>query len=420
MPEATEAKFPSGFRADDVRTLTDHLNHRHSVVLIGMKRVGVSSFIKFFVNRQKKRRQFFIYVDLNDLVELTLPAFWILLLTRLVDNVQKSALPEFKKSQARRLFIQSIQLKDDFFTLESIRKILGVIAAAGSVPVFFINRFDRLERTLTPELLSNLISLYDSVQHHLSYVFTSYRPLYRLSPKVFHQNHLATFARDFYLKPTAKGDTLTLLNSFEKRYHVKLNRSQKKFLTNLTGGYIQYLQLSIIILSKLKLIPKAEKSLFDLLSQDEQISFQSEELWSSLTKPEQEIVAEIAGGKKIIGKPCEACEYLWNTGIVAENSGRVKIFSPFFSAYVNSLVTLKPARNEFTKKEALLFNLLKEYHHRICDRDTIIDAVWPENKESGITDWAIERLISRVRSKLQEKHSSYQILTIHTRGYKLT
>jgi DNA-binding winged helix-turn-helix (wHTH) protein len=419
MPETAEANFPANFRLNDVKTLTSCLDQHHSVVLIGMKRVGVSNFLKFFVNRQKNRRQFFIYVDLNDLIELTLSAFWILILTRLVDNVQKSKLAEAGKRRSRRLFIQSIQLKDDFFTLESIRKILAEITAAGLMPVYFINRFDRLEKTMTPELLSNLISLYDSINHHLAYVLTSYRPLHHLSPKVFHQNHLTTFVRDFYLKPASKADSLTTLNFLEKRYHVKLGRSQKTLLSYLCGGYIQYLQLAVIVLSKLNRIPKTEKQLFDLLAQEEQITFQSEELWSSLTSAEQNVVSQIAKGKVATKLETADNSYLWNTEIVKETNHQISIFSPLFSKYVNSLGISNKSKSEFSKKETSLLSLLKHRINKICDRDMIIDAVWPETKETGITDWAIERLISRVRSKLQARHSKYKILTIHTRGYKL-
>src|SRR3990167_5606074 len=139
-----EAKFPKSFRRTDSKALAGQLNNHHSVVITGMKRVGVSVYLKFFVTHYQKSDQFFVYVDLNDLAELTPTAFWTLVLTRLVDNLQKSSLPETTKIAGRHRFIQSIQLKDDFFTQEAIRKILAKIKTAGLNPVFFINRYDRL------------------------------------------------------------------------------------------------------------------------------------------------------------------------------------------------------------------------------------------------------------------------------------
>ena len=185
MPEIAETQYPAGFRAKDSQALAKLLNQHHSVVLIGMKRVGISGFLKFFIQRYRAKNQFFVYIDLNDLIELSRPAFWTLILTRLVDNIQKSTLSEPVKRRCRRLFIQSIQLKDGFFTQESIRQILVEITAAGLLPVIFVNRFDRLKPAITREFTSNLVGLYDFTHRHLVYVLTSFRPLPELPSTLF-------------------------------------------------------------------------------------------------------------------------------------------------------------------------------------------------------------------------------------------
>ena len=74
---------------------------------------------------------------------------------------------------------------------------------------------------------------------------------------------------------------------------------------------------------------------------------------------------------------------------------------------------------DFTKKEDTLFNYLKRHLNELCERDDIISAVWPEQEELGVSDWAIDRLVARVRSKLKSQNSPYHIQTIVTRGYKL-
>ena len=80
-----------------------------------------------------------------------------------------------------------------------------------------------------------------------------------------------------------------------------------------------------------------------------------------------------------------------------------------------------PANNaQNGDKENLLFELLKVQIGNICDRDTIISKVWPEYQEFGVSDWAIDRLVARVRVKLREQDSPYEIVTVRTRGYKMT
>jgi len=40
--------------------------------------------------------------------------------------------------------------------------------------------------------------------------------------------------------------------------------------------------------------------------------------------------------------------------------------------------------------------------------------------EFGVSDWAIDRLVARVRVKLPQQNSPYEIVTVRTRGYKLS
>ena len=404
MKRVIEAGDPLSFRKKEAEELGRHLNHHHSVVLIGMKRVGISNFLRFFLSHYEATPQLFVQVDLNDLVELNLSAFWTLILTRLVDSVQRSPLPEGDKRGCRRLFVQSIQLKDHFFTLESVRKVLETLTAGGLSPTLFLIRFDRLRKVTTPEFFSNLIGLRDSVKGKMSYVFTSFRPFNDLGP---------VFTKDIYLQPANTTDMQSILETLEVQYHTTFDGKIGKALLMLAGGYVQYLQLAIIRLREEKTLPKDEKELLSLLIADEQIIFQSEELFESLTKKEKE--ALLLGSDEYQQAP-----YVWNTGILSGRGKKPALFSPLFADFVSrQSMQSNGVNREFTKKEHLLFTFLKIHENELCERDRIIEAVWPESKELGVSDWAIDRLVARLRSKLKEHRSPYSIVTVVTRGYKL-
>ena len=74
---------------------------------------------------------------------------------------------------------------------------------------------------------------------------------------------------------------------------------------------------------------------------------------------------------------------------------------------------------ELSKKENLLFNFLKSRIGVICEREEIIQAVWPEVEEFGVSDWAIDRLVARLRVKLKSQNAKFEIQTVKTRGYKM-
>jgi len=67
----------------------------------------------------------------------------------------------------------------------------------------------------------------------------------------------------------------------------------------------------------------------------------------------------------------------------------------------------------------LLFTFLKENKDKICEREEIIEVVWPEEEDLGVSDWAIDKLVARVRNKLKLQKNDFEIQTIKTRGYKL-
>lgn len=427
MKRVIEAEYPIGFRKSEATELGTHLSHHHSVVLVGMKRVGISNFLRFFLNHagvvdtyiHNGMKSLFVQCDLNDLIELNLSAFWTLLFTRVVDSVQNSDLPETVKRQCRKMFVQSIQLKDHFFTVDSLRKTLEILVSAGYYPTLFLIRFDRLQSVVTPEFLSNLLGLRDAVKEKLSYVFTSFRPLPDLAPDVFKKQFISIFSRDMYLAPAQKDDMRIILETLEGQYHTNFVASTQNALLDLSGGYVQYLQLGVIRLREEKKQSKTASGLFSVLSCDEQITFQSEELFESLTKAEKEAVLSIKQGNSVSDSERENAQYLWNTGIVRDEKARTIFFSQLFDEYVGTL-SMKPTNGrEFTKKEHLLYTFLKSHEGELCEREAIIESVWPEHQDIGVSDWAIDRLVARLRSKLKAHGRPYQIITVVTRGYKL-
>ena len=103
MKQAIETTYPITFRKKEADALGQYIKQNKSVVLIGMKRVGINNFLRFFLDHDNDNLHVFVKVDLNDLIERNISAFWTLLLTRLVDTVQGSTLPETDKRTCRKL-----------------------------------------------------------------------------------------------------------------------------------------------------------------------------------------------------------------------------------------------------------------------------------------------------------------------------
>ncbi len=418
MSGITESSYPINFRSEDTQILSDHLKHRNSVNIIGMKRVGINNFLRFFFFHPEAQakffdpamKNFFVHIDLNDLVEREIYPFWTLTLKRLIDVIDTTTSDMTLKKQSKKLFVESIQLKDLFVTVDSVRKVVSLLVESGYYPILVFNRFDRMKEAATQEFFGNLQSLKDHAQRNLSYIFTSYRPLYELKPDVFTKQALSVFCHDMYLKPANTDDSLIVLKTLAERYQINIPEDLSKQLIELSGGHVQYLHLSVLKLRDAKDLPTDRIALLELLQNNEEANLLSEELFESLSKKEQEL---LLSGTAVNGEAA----YLKETGMIHENG---TVFSPLYASYLEKRGMSKQSGGEFTKKENLLFTYLKSHEEELCEREEIIEAVWPDYAESGVSDWAIDRLVARVRVKLKNQNSPYEIVTVITRGYKLT
>lgn len=70
-------------------------------------------------------------------------------------------------------------------------------------------------------------------------------------------------------------------------------------------------------------------------------------------------------------------------------------------------------------KEQVLFDFLYRNTGRVCTKQEIAEAVWPEY-QAQVYDYQIESLVKRLREKIEpEPANPVLVLTVHGRGYKL-
>lgn len=416
-----ESSYPKNFRFDDAKLLGEHIRVRHSVELVGMTRVGISNFLRFFLYHKEViktyvnggERHIFVSVDLNDLVELGLPQFWNLTFRRFSEAA--------KVREISDLFLKSEKSRDLFFILENLRKAISLLVSSGVLPTIFFIRFDRLKEVVSEDLFAGLLSLIESSGQKLAFVFTGSRSLDQISPAVFPRKSLLIFSHLMYIKPAKREDIKIIFETFEKKYQLEASVKILDRLIELSAGHVQYLQLGLIILNEQQ--KKDQKSLLECLQKqifdDERIILQSEEIWDSLTKNEQEILKKMINNQRVTDEERQSSRYLSDTMMVVEKNGVNCIFSPLFDYYLRNNMRSDNSQVEMTKKESKLFNFLLENKDSVCEREKIITAIWPEEEEMGVSDWTIDRLVSRLRNKLKLQNSQYSVTTVKTRGYKL-
>ncbi|MCU0485231.1 MAG: winged helix-turn-helix domain-containing protein [Anaerolineales bacterium] len=77
--------------------------------------------------------------------------------------------------------------------------------------------------------------------------------------------------------------------------------------------------------------------------------------------------------------------------------------------------------SQLTAKEHLLWEYLRQHPEQVCEKDQLVQAVWPEDRifERGIRDDSLAQLVRRLREKVEPEPSTPRhILTIPGRGYR--
>lgn len=428
-----EAAYPINYREKDTATICDLVKRQESVCVVGMKRVGISNFLRFLAfNEDVKEKYFgddmnnflFVVTDANDLIKISPKNFWLMLFARFVESINENIADEKIKREVATLYKETQNQGDPFFIFDNLKKTILLVTTNSNLNIiFFLIRFDRLSLLLDGQFFANLQALRDIAKHRISFLLTARRRLPELCPDCFVGASLNLFARSYFLKPAMSSDMNSISNYFERKVAQKINPSVKNKIFELSSGHVQFAQLALIAWSEWDKEQKLDtRNLLNRLLQDERIILQCEEIWERLLPVEREFIKKIVAGGELGSYEEKGVSFLFETGLVVKNNGELAVFSPLIAGFVKNrfINGKKEVNKEFSKKEYLLFSFLFENQQKICSRDEIIGVVWPDYAEIGVSDWTIDRLISRLRKKIELRNEPCSIKTIRGRGFKLS
>jgi hypothetical protein len=325
-----------------------------SVCIISLPGFGKSRFGRKLALESTKTHQF-IFVDLNQITPLTSNNF-----------IQHLHLLLIPKTLLPTEIVQTTYNLNQFF-INSPPLTLIIDKAS------LLNNKDQIQ---TNNILK---SFRDQNKKNITYVFLSDPTLF-IPP-----NHLDNLydivAENIIFLPASNGQDLDQkIITIAKDINFKPTNHQTEQIKTLSGG-----------------IPGLIKSCL--------LSFQNKQ-------------APTISNPKILGLLKQINPFLQKKHIeVADKTGLIdskgQIRSLLLKDYLNSL---KP-KIKLTKTEHLIFSHLKKHKNKICTRDNLIKAGWPNDNQSGVSNHAIDQIISRLRQKLSS--STYTITTVPTRGYIL-
>jgi hypothetical protein len=172
------------------------------------------------------------------------------------------------------------------------------------------------------------------------------------------------------------------------------------------------------------------------LEQDVNVQGECRKLWDDLTEKQQDTLMAVVGTEEDVDE--RALDSLRKKGLILEE--RELLFSPVFEGFVRRQRLARRRRLEgvrvdvesgtvwvdsrqtptLTDLEYRLLLLLYGRLNKICDKYQIVEAVWGEEYIDQVDDARIDKLLSRLRAKVEpEPRNPRYILTVRGRGYKL-
>lgn len=420
------------------RVLTD-LTAGHCAALVGLSNTGKSTLMRALAGQTAERiyaklcgrKAILIYVDCNRAVAISAQGFYEVVLRSLLEALADQVALDI--TATLRAHHQEVTDAATAFnaSLSFNLALTELCEHLGRDLCLLIDEFDELYTALDDRALLNLRALRDRFKDRLGYVTATVRWLPELRGSSVEDEFAEMFARSTYPMPPMEDDearqiiaTLNIPSMGAKRATTCME---------LAGGHLGLLVAAAQVVASVESdqLPEA----LTIVGQEPTPRAECLKIWNQLTPEEQEAVINLAVEPSSSLAP-QQMEHLKSLGLVREG----RIFSPLFEAFVARRmrgaetaaagVRLDPDSGDvwvddvripvLTDLEYRLLQLLNERRDKLTDKYQIVTAVWGEGYLDEIDDARVEKLVSRLRSKIEQDPASPRYLvTQRGRGYKL-
>ncbi|PIR21933.1 MAG: hypothetical protein COV44_10605 [Deltaproteobacteria bacterium CG11_big_fil_rev_8_21_14_0_20_45_16] len=387
----------------------DRIHQKDSFLVIGMPGVGVSSFLRSLtLEFSQKDTQQTLYIDLNESRALTEQSFYQHIIDRYNELTQQ--------------------------TLTSITELTSYINENNLHLVIIVDRFEKAVKQLGEEFFDGLRSTIESSGKSVTFICGLDQDLLDIrNYEDIDQFYTLISSFNYYLKPLSKEDSFSFISTLEKERNMSMSDQTKEQLYVLTGGHLRMLKSYILSLDTQE--ENNEKASVEIASASDSVRFQCQRIYDHLSNEIQTSLLRICGDMKLTMHDKANATRLTARGILTDEGA---IFSTRFQEYLMHIITgsQKPLHldtttgeiykdgkridTQFSANEYKLLAYLLEQDGRVVNRDEIADAVWGVDPNMGVSDEAIDQLVSRMREKIEDdKTNPTHLTTVRGRGFQL-
>jgi len=446
--------LPNTLRQDDGAYVLQRIADGDCCALIGVSNTGKSYLLRTVAQPDVQHHisdlnvdnHVFAYVDFNLMLEATEQGFYELILRCLMEELQQRE-PEAAYLQRLQNAYHTLVVPPSAFqiSLSFSEGLTTVCQGSSRNLVLLFDEFDEPYEQIDGRVFLNLRALKDKYRERLSFVTATNR---RLS-NIRRGRDVDEFVELFepftrFLKPLGRPDVDEVITWVAAQEGYTFDDEDRGFVYHHADGHLGLLLAICRALGEVTGEPVRDSSQDWLIHRqvrerlDREINVQGEcrKLWDDLTESQQDALIAVVGAEDKVD--AQALESLRNKGVVRQ--GEDLLFSPVMESFVRRQRLRRRRRVEgvrvdvdsgtvwvdghetstLTDLEYRLLLLLYGQLNNICDKYQIVEAVWGEEYIEQVDDARIDKLLSRLRAKIEpDPRTPRYILTVRGRGYRL-
>ena len=438
----TETAYIS--RAEELDAIFGYINDAECCAVVGLSNMGKSHLLRSLAFMRPlvadDNEHIFVYIDFNLMVEMTEQAFYELILRSTISMLARLDLPAPLRDQLRQAYDKVIDSDNAFLIPLGFNEgIVTLCEELGRRLVYLFDEFDGPFREIEPRVFLNLRALVDRYPHQLIYVVATNRRLNRMRGGSEIGEFCELFAHQtLHLGPLNHNDVQHAVSSFMSEEGLPVTPHDIDFVWQTSGGHPGLLQAVCHVLASIGGIEDehGDRLARDKLDSDINVRAECIKLWNGLGTEEQRTLIDFGAGKGIERAELDA---LVQMGLLRAG-GEYAVFGSVFAGFVRRQRLAQspyplgvrvdaesgevwvdgevaPTLTELEYRALLLFYGRMD---QICDKYEIVEAVWGEDYIDEVDDARIEKLISRLRKKIESDPSEPKYLqTVRGRGYRL-
>ncbi len=237
---------------------------------------------------------------------------------------------------------------------------------------------------------------------------------------------MSIFANIRYFSLFSREEITRFTEYLCKKWNIKINRKLLQEICEVCGGHVWLVKEAVRLLKL-----KKSKSINEIIASDT-IQLKVEQIHSTLLESEKLLLRKIITSTKqdLTIAEKHSKKHLTKVGLLNRNIIQIPLLEDFIRKTLPKVsIQLKDSRIEingivvnsgFSRKQLRILRFLLSKNSEIVSRDELAKVIWPDNTMEYYTDWALDRIISRLRENIASLGIDKNLIqTYRRKGYKI-